>query len=253
MSITFLGKEIPFYGLLMYFGIIVSSGIGIFLCKKRKFPVWDLVGAGGYAMIGGMIGSKIFFLIVSWKQIMELHLSLEAIIKGGFVFYGGLIGGFLGIVIYAKQFQMKLLDFLDLFAVPLPLGHAFGRLGCFFGGCCYGMEYHGFGQKVYHSSSNLNTPLEIPLFPVQIVSSIGLFLLFVTLLIVFFKSNKVGFATCIYAIAYPVLRFLVEFLRGDEERGIFFGLSVAQWVSLTILAGLTICFFCKKELKKKMV
>ncbi len=247
MDITIFGKTIPFYGLLLYIGVLFAVAVAIVLCLKRKFPVWDFVGAGAYAMIGGMIGSKLLFLAVSWKQLVELHITLEGIVKGGFVFYGGLLGGFLGVVIYAKQFKMPLLDFLDLFAVPLPLGHAFGRIGCFFGGCCYGMPYNGPLHRVYHTSSNYNTPLETPLFPIQIICAIGLALLFAALLIVFLRSKKVGTAFYSYAIAYPVMRFTAEFFRGDTERGIYLKLSLAQWVSLAILASLLIYYIVKKR------
>ncbi len=247
MSFTVLGKTIPFYGLFLYIGIFFAFVIGIFLCRKRRFPFWDLVGAGAYAMIGGMIGSKLLFLAVSWKQILAMRLPFEAIVKGGFVFYGGLIGGFLGVLIYAKQFKMPLVDFLDLFAVPLPLAHAFGRIGCFFGGCCYGIHYNGRWSTAYRTSSNINTPLNTPLFPIQIISAIGLFLLFVVLFAVFLRTRKKGLVTCIYVIAYPILRFLAEFLRGDVERGIFGGLSVAQWVSLLIIVFFGVYFIRRQR------
>lgn len=248
MSFTFFGKTIPFYGLFLYIGVLLASAVCLFLCKKRKHPIGDLVAAASYAMIGGMCGSKLLFLAVSWKQILALHLPLEAVIKGGFVFYGGVIGGLLGVVIYAKQFKRTLIDYLDLFAVPLPLGHAFGRIGCFYGGCCYGRPYSGPWHHVYHTSFDLNTPLDTPLFPVQLISAIGLFFLFIALLIVFLRSKKIGTTFYAYVIAYPIMRFAVEFLRGDRERGLYFGLSIAQWVSLAVLLGLTVYFAAKKRL-----
>ncbi len=250
-GIRIFGYFLPYYGLSLYAGVVFAAIVGAILCIKRKFPFWDLVGAGGYALIGGLLGSKLLFLAVSLKQIIALRPPIEAIIKGGFVFYGGLIGGFLGILIYAKQFKMELMPFLELFAVPLPLGHAFGRIGCFIGGCCYGIPYDGFGCKVYHAASDINTPLETPLLPVQLISSAGLFCLFVALLNVFMRSKKKGAAFYGYAFAYPVLRFSVEFLRGDTERGIFFGLSTAQWVSLTIVSGFTIFLLVRKKKSAK--
>ena len=92
-SFNFFGREIPIYGVCFFFGIIVASFVGMFLSKKRNFDFFDLASSGAYTLIGALLGAKLLFIAVSLKTIIENNIPFEAIIKGGFVFYGGLLGG----------------------------------------------------------------------------------------------------------------------------------------------------------------
>ncbi len=230
---TFFNKQIPFYGIFYFLGIGIAATVASFLIKKRKIPFFDLVCSAVYTMIGAILGAKLLFILVSIEQIIQLHLSFEAVLKGGFVFYGGLIGGALGLFIYVKQFKLDFFDFFDLYAVVLPLGHAFGRIGCFTAGCCYGIAYDGFGSYTYQSSADFATPIGIPLLPIQLIEAFFLFVLFVILLIFYHKkSHSKGFCLTVYGCSYSILRLFLEFFRGDKERGLFLGFSTSQWISL---------------------
>ncbi len=251
-SITIFGKEIPLYGLLFYAGIFVAAIVALLFCKKdKRLPMYDLVYSAVYVMIGAMIGSKLLFIIVSLRQIIELQLSLIDMVKGGFVFYGGFIGGFAGLWIYCKQFKMNMGPFLDIFAVVLPLGHAIGRIGCLAAGCCYGVPYDGPFHVVYHETVGM-TPLGIPLFPVQVLEALCLFVLFIILTIVFLRGHK-GRTAWLYCIAYGIIRFAVEFLRGDKERGVFLGISTSQWLSLGIIVVTLVLFILRLKREKAAV
>lgn len=247
------GLNIPVYGLLEYAGVAIAILIAFLLLKKRGIPVWDFVGAAGYTLIGSIIGAKLLFLAVSLKDIIESGIPFIAVLRGGFVFYGGMIGGTLGMAIYARQFKMPFFDFADITIAVLPLAHAFGRVGCFFGGCCYGKEYDGPLAVTYHSSANMNTPLETSLFPLQLVSAAGLLCLFAVLLTVFLRRpSERGLVTSLYLILYPIGRFVIEFFRGDAERGVYFSLSTAQWVSIVVLCvGVALFVRTVRKQKKK--
>ena len=185
-------------------------------------------------MIGAIIGAKLLFLIVSWEDIIKYNIPLVDVIKGGFVFYGGLIGGFLGLLIYASIYKIKLNKFLDIYAAVIPLGHAFGRVGCFFAGCCYGMEHDGFLSFTYTETAG-TTPLGVPLLPIQLIEAACLILIFGVLMLVLFKVNKVGVVYKVYIVAYAIVRFVLEYFRGDGERGKFLFLSTSQWVSVGLI------------------
>ncbi len=247
MGITIFGKTIPLYGICFFCGIAVAAGIGIFLVKRRRIVFFDFTCGAVYAMIGAILGAKLLFLLVSWKKIMELGLPLEAVLKGGFVFYGGLLGGALGLFIYGKQFKTDIRDYLDICATVLPLGHAFGRVGCFFAGCCYGIHYEGIGSFTYTDPTSTSTPLNEPLLPIQLIESFFLLLLFATLMLLFFKIDKKGLVAMVYIIAYAVLRFILEFFRGDVERGAFLNLSTSQWISLVLLCGTVLMYWFEKK------
>ena len=248
--ITILGREIPLYGLCFYAGILLAAAVGSAICQKRRLPRYEIAYSAVYTMTGALIGSKLLFILVSLEDIIRYDIPWMAVIKGGFVFYGGLVGGFLGLLIYTKQFKLSLLPFLDIYATVLPLGHAVGRVGCFFGGCCYGMEYHGVGHIVYDESVG-NTPLGVPLFPIQLMEALFLFILFILLLVMLVRGTRLGVPTFCYAFSYAVIRFILEFFRGDAERGRFGMLSTSQWISLAVFAAAVGLLFFRLSCKTK--
>jgi len=248
--ITLFGNEIPLYGLFWFGGILLACFVGYLILSKRSLPPFDFFAGACYAMIGAIIGAKLLFIIVSWKQITALNLSLLSVLKGGFVFYGGLIGGAAGLIIYAKQFKLPVSDFFDIGATVLPLGHALGRVGCYFSGCCYGMEYDGPLAVTYSYSYGL-TPINTPLFPIQLLESALLFILFAVLIILFLKhSQKRYLNLSVYITAYSVMRFVLEFFRGDKERGSVLSLSTSQIISLALLVIMLTIFYLNHRIVK---
>ncbi len=242
MYLNVFGNQIPLYGIFFYIGVFLAGIVGVLISKRRNIPKFDIVCSGIYTMIGAVIGAKLLFLAVSWRDILEYMTAynipisdiIMSVIKGGFVFYGGLIGGLLGLAVYSCQFKMKFSDFLDIYAVVLPLGHAFGRIGCFFGGCCYGIPYDGMLSHTYEYSAG-TTPLGVPLLPIQLIEAFLLFLLFVGLMCVFLFFDKKQLCVKLYSICYGVIRFVLEFFRGDTERGGWGLLSTSQWISVAII------------------
>ena len=245
----------PIYGALYFVGIAVAAVVAVFICKKRELPKYDIVYSAIYSMIGAAVGAKLLFIAVSLPKVISLGYgfvdTVLILMSGGFVFYGGFIGGFLGLLIYVKQFKMKFLPFLDVYAAVVPLGHAFGRVGCLFGGCCYGMEYDGPFAVVYHSSLNMSTPLNTPLLPMQLIEALGLLLIFAIVLTVYLKGAKTGTVPVVYVLCYSVMRFTLEFLRADSERGNLLGLSTSQWISLGLIITviLSVIFYRSKKAK----
>lgn len=249
-NIYILGKEIPLYGLAFYTGILMSAVAAFLLMRKRRnFPMYDLLCSAIYTMIGALLGSKLLFLAVTLPEIIQYQLPWYSWIKGGFVFYGGLIGGIAGLFLYTKQFRFRMIDFVDIYAAVLPLGHSIGRIGCFFAGCCYGLPYNGPGAVIYHESSS-NIPLGTPLFPIQLVEAALLLALFVLLAIFYVKSTHQGNVAVLYIICYSVMRFILEFFRGDSGRGKWLFLSTSQWVSIGLITALLIILALKKAKNK---
>ncbi len=238
-----LGRNIPLYGICFYLGITAAICAALIIAQKRKFPKIELVYSGIYTMIGAIIGAKLLFIAVSFRQIIELNIPFVNVIKGGFVFYGGLIGGAFGLFIYTKQFKLKIWEYLDIYAAVLPLGHAFGRVGCFFAGCCYGAPAN-WGY-VYTESAG-TTPTGVPLIPIQLIESGCLLILFfVQLAFAVLKPERENLNLKVYLISYPVLRFVLEFFRGDSERGRLL-FSTSQWISLIIII-ITVFFMIRKK------
>ena len=170
-------------------------------------------------------------------------------LKGGFVFYGGLIGGILGVFIYSKQFKISFKELLLILLPVVPLIHSIGRIGCLCAGCCYGMEYHGFGAITFHDS--LLAPNDVPLFPMQVVEAICNFIIFIVLLVTYKKFLGTYKTVGLYLVLYSIVRFTLEFFRGDLIRGIYFSLSTSQWISIVLfIIGIAIFVRESKNLTK---
>ncbi len=239
-DITLFGINIPIYGICFFAGILISSIIAIFLIKKTNIDLFDFLCAVAFILIGTIIGAKVLFILVSIDLIVEYNLTFIEILKGGFVFYGGLIGGAIALYLYCKIFKLPLLPYFSTCSVVVPLGHAIGRIGCFFAGCCYGIEYDGFLSHVYKSSINPLTPIGVPLLPIQLIEAVILLIVFFVVIYQYLKNPNSYASTVTYALSYAIARFVLEFFRGDAERGLILYLSTSQWISILIIAFIAI-------------
>lgn len=252
--INILGREVPLYGLCWIIGIALAFIVALFLLKRAGLDAFDLACSAVFTLGGVVIGAKLLFIIVSLPTIIELKLSPLELIAGGFVFYGGLIGGALGLLLYTRIFKVKLMNIVDVYAAVIPLGHACGRVGCFLGGCCYGMEYDGPLSYTYSEGVlNASTPIGVPLFPVQLFEAGLLLLLFVPMLIIYFKTERTGICGAIYLYAYAVIRFILEYFRGDKERGSLLAFSTSQIISILIIVFVTVFIIMVRKKNKAKV
>jgi len=256
LDFVFLGKNIHPYGIMCSLGIAISLIFAYWLAKRKKFEFFDFSLVVIITLLSALVGSKLLFIIVSIETISFLFSNysfwqaLLSIVQGGFVFYGGLIGAVIGLFLTTKIKKVNFSDYANIFALVLPLGHAFGRIGCFFAGCCYGCEYNGFLSYTYTSALDASTPLGIPLLPIQLIESASLFILFASMFVCYIKKKE-NLICYIYLLAYSIIRFVLEFYRGDLERGLFLSLSTSQWISLSIFITTLFYFVVKQIIKLK--
>lgn len=251
-SFTIFGRTIHMYGVCCFVGIAISVVVVMLLAKRKNFEFFDFSLVVIITLLSALVGSKLVFFLVSWNSIVYIFqhhsfgVAVLSVMQGGFVFYGGLIGGIIGLFITAKVKKVDFFEYANIFALVLPLGHAFGRIGCFFAGCCYGIEHTGFLSFTYHTALDTSTPIGVPLLAVQLIESALLFILFIGLTFVYFKfPNHRNLVSYIYLFAYAILRFSLEFFRGDLERGLLLNLSTSQWISILIVVGLTVYIIVK--------
>lgn len=205
------------YGALIALGIFISVLLATRLAKKTGFPprdkVFDLFFV---AVASGFAGARIFYVFQEWGY-YEIHpLEIFKIWEGGLVYYGGVIGSSIGYFFYTRRQGFPYLKSID-FTIPfIALTHAFGRIGCFFAGCCFGKN----GQ------------------PVQLYEATFNFLLAGILIRIYQRSKFGGQVFAIYLILYPIGRFLLEFLRADQSVWIFTFTSQQLVSIIFILAGL---------------
>ena len=246
--LNIFGLELPMYGMMILLGIIVSNAVALSLCKKFGRDKLELLTIESYGIIGAFLGSKILFLIISfkdkdWQRAAEPKY-LMAILSNGFVFYGGLVGAILFMMLSGKIHKLDVWGYIRDFIFMIPIMHCFGRIGCFCAGCCYGMPYHGPGHVVFPYGSQ--APSGEELFPVQLVEAALVLIIGIVLLVL--KIKKDFFYTIeTYLLTYSVVRFILEFFRYDAIRGVAFGLSTSQWISIVVFIGTIISIVYRKK------
>lgn len=239
--ISFFNYHIPTFGILFLTGVGAAFLLAVITAGKYSIPTMDAMFFGLFGIIGGIIGAKILYIIVELPNLIAHPESIIIILSGGAVFYGGLIGGILGGFFYTRIYHLNTLEYFDMAVPCLAIAQAFGRIGCFFNGCCYGAPYDGF--FAVHYPQGAYPPSGIGLFPAQLSESLFLFILTGILLFILRKSKTLGYTTGFYLTAYGIFRFINEFFRSDPRGSLLF-LSTSQWISLLIIA-FGILFFLK--------
>lgn len=243
LPIIYIGSiPVPVYGTL----IALSYIIGTVLISRRAslygYTKGNIYIASILAAIGIIVGAKLlYFLTVLPTYIRHWNIVKKsipyAIYYGfsGYVFYGGLAGDIFMIYLYCVQMDFSFFRFMNVITPAIPFIHSIGRIGCFMGGCCYGIEYNGIFSIHFPHNELINGLDSTGRFPIQLLESFALFALFI---LFYFHSNKIypdGFLILLYLIAYGILRFFTEFLRADTERGVIFSLSTSQWISIFVV------------------
>ena len=245
-DINFFGAPLNLYGLCSSVGLIAMGVLAFILGRRYKILLEDILFGELFMLIGAFIGAHILYGITNIPDIIyylnlcisegwEAHYFFDIIFKfmDGMVYYGGLILGMIFGVLYCKFRKLDLGNFSDCFAVGIPLFHAVARLGCFFAGCCYGVE-SPFGFTAHNAV--VESANGVSRFPVQLLESGFNVLIFIALLLLFRKGIMKSHLIYVYLVCYGVVRFFIEFLRGDEYRGFLLFLSTSQWISLVLIA-----------------
>lgn len=228
--ITFHG-----YGLMIGIGILFAYMTAEFRAKKQGLNPDYLFYLLIYGAGLGLVCAKLLYYLTILGDIRKNpHLLLD--LSGGFVVYGGIIGGIFAGYLFCRIKKIDFMKYLDLVVPSIALAQGFGRIGCLLAGCCYGVESHGALSITFHNSHF--APNGIPLFPSQIFSSGFNFLNFIVLCFLARKIKTPGKITAFYMIFYSIGRFMIEFYRGDSIRGTVGFLSTSQFISLFVaLAG----------------
>lgn len=220
---------IPAYNVCTFLGLAAAALLLVFRVKKYCVPAVHAIQLCFFSALGMLIGSRLLFVITQLPAIFSGAADLTAVLLyGGFVFYGGLFGALAAVKIYSAARKADSRQLYNMMVPCFLLFHAFGRVGCFLSGCCYGIEFPvGFEM--------LTSPGVIR-FPVQLAESLCDILILCAVLAIERRKGKKTDLLAIYMTSYAICRFLLEFLRGDEVRGHFLCFSTSQWIALGVLA-----------------
>ena len=259
--IHILNRDIGTYGLIAMIAASLCGVLFMIGLKKRKIMIEDGIFFLMYVLLGVVIGSHLLYAITQYHLLPYLFQKVELTvwferaqrIFGGSVFYGGLIGGIGSGYLGLKILKQDISVYSDLLAPIVPLFHGIARIGCFFAGCCYGIPCE-WGITVDYNSI-IPEMAGVARFPIQLVEAICNLILASALLFLLLRSQRhpilSGNLFKIYLIAYGIIRFSDEFLRGDAYRGFLGIFSTSQWVSLVIVSISTILLFRAINTSKK--
>lgn len=215
---------------IYWYGVLVAVGLGAAWAHLRRLGrragfdeplVSNMVLV---AMLGGLVGARGAYVAANWSQFAGQWLEIIRIDHGGLIFYGGAFGAAAALSVHATSQRIPWRRYADFIVTALPLGHAFGRLGCFLNGCCYGRALTGACDWLGGR------------WPVQLMEAAANLVIYAALTRMYIRGCTPGMVFAGYLISYPFVRFMLEFIRGDQ-RAVWAGLHVAQWLSLALFAA----------------
>ena len=223
---------IPFYSIMILLSLIANIIVVMIISKKYSFTRKEIICLLLYENVGIIGGAKILTFLQNNK---ELNGQFN-FVSLGLSSYGAVVGALLFLILFILQFKKSLEEMLYIFMPSIPLMYGIGKIGCFLAGCCFGIEYNGFGSIVYNYSKS--APEHTHLFPVQIIETIFFFVIF-AYMIIKHKKNEFDLKTAgISFISCGFSKFILEFFRASHIDKI---LSLTQTISiLFILIGIGI-------------
>lgn len=286
---SLFGEPIPAYFVLLMVGYGMATLVASRMAKRQGHDHDVIIDLALLSLLTGVLGARILHVFadgyfwdyvhlctdpdrVIWTSVTSLaectHLdgrwdasaaACHAIKRdcfawaefwnGGLAYYGGLVVASVAGIAFLKREHFPVGKGVDMVGAVLPIGLAFGRMGCFLGGCCFGLPSHSTFALSFPAGSPASYEQaeagfladklmpSLPVHPTQLYESLGCLLIAAWLLLrVHPRKRFDGEVMLCFLLSYALLRFAIEYLRADD-RGALFGLSTSQWIGLAIGAG----------------
>lgn len=230
------GLTIYTYGLFMSVAFLVSFGWGLLEVKRRGLSVETGIDLTFWALISGLLFSRLFYVLVNLPFFITYPLRAFMIWEGGLVWYGAFFGAVAAGVLFFRARKLNGWLWADIAAPFFALGQGIGRIGCFMAGCCYGRPTDLCWGVVFTESEI--APFGIPLHPTQLYAVFANILLFAFLYQRRKRSGFDGEQILLYVILYAMIRSILEIFR-DDPRGYWLGgtVSTSQLIAVVAVAA----------------
>ena len=228
----------PTYGILLALAFTVAYIYSLRRAVKLGEDPKHIENCFLVVVICTVVGARLFHVIFEEPKYYFTHpLKIFAVWEGGYTLYGALLMSIFGIFIYSRWQKISFLQIGDIAAPAAALGIAIGRMGCFFAGCCWGKPANLPWAVVFNHPLAFTNLKHIPIHPTQLYEALTALMLGIYLNSKFKNRKFKGQILSHGLIGYTVIRFFIEFFRGDEYRGFVFNglLSYSQFISLIIL------------------
>jgi len=283
------GEPIPAYFVCLLAGFGVAAFIAARMAKREQLDSEVIVDLALLSLVTGVLGGRLLHVfadgffwdyvhlctnpdLVIWRSVATIKecsqlggrwdgqgqchaivrdcFAWAAFWNGGLAYYGGLLTGGIAGIAFLRREGFPVGKGLDFVGAVLPVGLFFGRVGCFFGGCCFGkptdswlgLSFPG-GSPASYEQAELGLLADkalpsLPVHPTQLYEAFGCLAIALWLILGCYPRKRFdGEIMLLCLVSYAVLRFVLEFLRADD-RGALFGFSTSQWI------GVVICIAC---------
>jgi len=210
--------------------------------------------AAAWALGGALIGARLLYVVTNPTSFADVA-DVLAWWKGGVVAYGGFLGGFAATLIFCRRHGIRLLTWVDCVAPALGVGLMLTRIGCFLGGCDFGVPWNGpwavvfpanspaFRQQVLQGLLPAAATESLAVHPTQLYESLVGLVLFAAVMVARRRRTFHGQAFLTFVLGYAVLRSLVELARADLDRGAIGSISTSQWIALATFISAAIAWY----------
>ncbi|MBP9901734.1 MAG: prolipoprotein diacylglyceryl transferase [Verrucomicrobia subdivision 3 bacterium] len=202
-----------------------------------------------WLLLGGILGARVLYIATYWRESFagQPWSELFMIQRGGLVYYGGLTGASLAVILFARWKRIPLWKLADVLTPSIALGSMFGRIGCLMNGCCFGRSCElpwAIRFPDDHSTQGL------PVHPTQIYDALLNLTLYLGLAWLYRRRTFDGQVFAVYLLGYAVTRSIVEAFRGDYNDGhLHGGFTPAHLVSVASLAAGMVLFLVLRRRK----
>lgn len=239
------GIKVFSYGFFIALGYLACIAVLLWRAPKHGIPGIRAIDLAFFSLLFGLIGARLLFVATNIPYFMKFPMETLYVWHGGLVFYGGFITAIPFVLWYTRRHGLSLWSSLDVMALGLVVGHAFGRIGCLGAGCCHGRACD-LPWAVTIDSDMIDPILRgVPVHPTQAYESAGLFAIFFSLLWIESRKPAPGTVAIAYLMSYALLRSIVELFRGDSIRGYVIpnALSTSQFISLVVVLVCSVLLF----------
>lgn len=239
------GMTIHTYGFMIMLGAIFGYiYMSTSVRKELNIQSEKIQNLAILIIVAAFVGGKLLFYLEKPGYYFSSWENMANSFRTGFVFYGSLLFAIPTVVWYFKKEKFPLWPLLDHIAITGAIIHAFGRMGCFFAGCCYGKETESFLGISFTDASSQAKPLHTDLHPTQLYSVAMILTILVILVMLKRHGRLAGRLIFVYVTLYAAGRSIIEIFRGDLARGFIIEgwLSHSQFISILVIAAAAVAY-----------
>jgi len=251
------GLRVHSYGVMIFLACAAAMMTAVWRARREKVDPNAVYELATWLFLGGVIGARVFYFI-QHPEAFHGPSDLLRTWQGGNVFYGCILGGVTGSILYWYQRPFPFWRMADAVAPAVAIGAAVGRIGCFLNGCCHGATCglpwavrfpsgsHAWARQVNDRLISPEANWSLPVHPTQLYSALAGLLVAGLLLLYARRDRRPGQLMGVLMVAYAVTRWPIEALRSDEPV-VFAGMTWSQNISVALIAGGLALWWCRRR------